>query len=79
MIQVLTSRPRYVLLLGGGFIGVVDDPLEPINSAFASSIVNDCQCLPEGRLDVVDVGENGEMPENIGTGSGMDNCGGDFE
>jgi hypothetical protein len=36
-----------------------DEPLEPIDSVFASSAEKFCQCLPEGRLDVVDVGEKG--------------------
>ena len=36
-----------------------DEPLEPVDSVFASSAENVCQCLPEGRLDVVEVGEKG--------------------
>ena len=38
-----------------------DDPLEPVDSVFASSAEKVCQCLPEGRLDVVEVGEKGEI------------------
>ena len=30
-----------------------DEPLEPVDSVFASSAERFCQCLPEGRLNVV--------------------------
>ena len=36
-----------------------DEPLEPVDSVFASSAEKFCQCLPEGRLEAVDVGEKG--------------------
>jgi hypothetical protein len=44
----------------GGRIGDVEEPLEPVDSVFAERAENDCQCLPEGRLEVVEEGENGE-------------------
>lgn len=55
----------------GSLIGEVDEPLEPVDSVFASSAENDCQCLPEGRLEVVEVGENGESCPNTSDVSGM--------
>jgi hypothetical protein len=52
-------------------MGEVDEPLEPVDSVFASSAENDCQCLPEGRLEVVEVGENGESWPKTSDASGM--------
>jgi hypothetical protein len=59
-------------------LGEVEDPLDPVNSVFALSAENVFQCLPEGRLDVVEVGENGESGAKTAVDSGM--CtGGDLE
>ena len=62
-------------------IGDVEDPLDdPVNSVFVLSAENVFQCLPEGRLDVVDVGENGDNESElyIAGDSGIFK-GGDFE
>lgn len=59
-------------------MGEVDDPLEPVGSVFASSVEKVCQCLPEGRLEVVEVGENGESGLRTSGDSGI--CrGGDWD
>jgi hypothetical protein len=47
-------------------IGDVEDPLDdPVNSVFVLSAENVFQCLPEGRLDVVDVGEKGDNESEL--------------
>lgn len=46
--------------LGYCRIGDLEDPLEPVESVIASSAAKFVHCLLDGRLDVVDVGENGD-------------------
>jgi len=41
-------------------MGDVEDPLEPVDSVIVSRAAKFVHCLPDGRLDVVDVGENGD-------------------
>lgn len=53
-----------------------DDPLEPVGSVLGLSAERVFQCLPEGRLDEVDVGEKGDNGA-YGTGSGGMMIGGD--
>lgn len=58
-------------MLIGKRVGDEEDPLDPVNSVFSLSVEKVCQCLPEGRLDVVEVGEKGERGANGADGSGM--------
>jgi hypothetical protein len=47
------------------------EPLEPVDEVIASRVAKLFQCLPEGRLEVVDVGEKGEWgPRWEGSSSG---------
>jgi len=57
--------------------GDLEEPLDPVDSDFGSSVDNKfCRCIPEGRLDVVEVGEKGESLRGDGSGR----CrGGDFD
>jgi hypothetical protein len=54
----------------------LEDPLEPVDSVIVSRAAKFVHCLPEGRLDVVEVGENGD---NTPCASGMMSEGADFE
>ena len=56
-----TSAPRKGELEGRYRRGECeDDPLEPVGSVLGLSAAKVFQCLPEGRLDDVEVGENGD-------------------
>ena len=56
--------------MGTGYrFGDVEVPLEPVNSVFALSGERFAQGLPEGRLDVVELGENGESGAKAAGGS----------
>ena len=55
-----------------------DDPLEPVGSVLGLSAEKVFQCLPDGRLDDVDVGENGDSGAK-GAGSGGIKRGGVFD
>ena len=54
-----TSVPRYGELVYCRR-GDAEDPLDPVDSVIVSRAAKFVHCLPDGRLDVVDVGEKGD-------------------
>lgn len=76
--ESLTSVPKKGELKGIFRRGELEDPLEPVGSVVGLSAEKVFQCLPDGRLDDVDVGENGESGANA-AGSGGIKRGGDLD
>ena len=60
-------------------MGDVEDPLEPVESVIVSRAAKFVHCLPDGRLEVVDVGENGDNELLCGCTSGIKRDGVDVE
>jgi len=60
-------------------MGDVEDPLEPVDSVIVSRATKFVHCLPDRRLDVVDVGENGDNAPLCGWTSGIKRDGADLE